>query len=80
MVPTLQATLEVKGHRPVVGTRDGKDVLYVLAVLNLLSGVIHANTLESLQATNRSIRSRAEGDIRTARCAGSDAPSPGKVS
>src|SRR6516165_9025999 len=37
----------------MVGTRDSKDVLYVLAVLNLLSGVVHANTLESLQAVNR---------------------------
>jgi DDE superfamily endonuclease len=53
MVPTLQATLGVKGHRPVVGTRDCKDVLYVFAVMNLVSGLIHANTLESLQATNR---------------------------
>jgi transposase len=53
MVPTLQATLGVKGHRPVVGTRDCKDVLYVFAVLNLISGAVHANTLESLQAANR---------------------------
>ena len=53
MVPTLAATLGVKGHRPQVGTRDCKDVLYVFAVLNLISGAIHANTLESLQATNR---------------------------
>lgn len=53
MVPTLTATLGVKGHRPVVGTRDGKDVLYVFAVLNLVSGAIHANTLESLQKENR---------------------------
>ena len=53
MVPTLQATLGVKGHRPVVGTRDCKDVLYVFAVLNLISGALHTNTLESLQATNR---------------------------
>jgi transposase len=53
MVPTLAATLGVKGHRPVVGTRDCKDVLYVFAVMNLVSGVIHANTLESLQAANR---------------------------
>ena len=53
MVPTLQATLGVKGHRPVVGTRDCKDVLYVFAVMNLISGVIHANTLESLQRENR---------------------------
>lgn len=53
MVPTLTATLGVKGHRPVVGTRDCKDVLYVFAVLNLISGAAHANTLESLQKDNR---------------------------
>jgi DDE superfamily endonuclease len=53
MVPTLAATLGVKGHRPVVGTRDCKDVLYVFAVLNLISGAAHANTLESLQKYNR---------------------------
>lgn len=53
MVPTLAATLGVKGHRPTVGTRDCKDVRYVFAVLNLLSGAVHANTLESLQKKNR---------------------------
>jgi transposase len=53
MVPTLTATLGVKGHRPVVGTRDCKDVLYVFAVLNLITGAVHANTLESLQRDNR---------------------------
>src|SRR6188474_462777 len=47
MVPTLQATLGVKGHRPVVGTRDNKDLLYVFAVVNLLSAALHTNTLES---------------------------------
>src|SRR5262245_21637127 len=53
MVPTLAATLGVKGHRPVVGTRDCKDVLYVFAVMNLISGALHTNTLESLQKANR---------------------------
>jgi transposase len=53
MVPTLAASLGVKGHRPVVGTRDGKDVLYVFGVLNLVTGAVHANTLESLQKANR---------------------------
>jgi len=53
MVPTLTATLGVKGHRPVVGTRDCKDVLHVFAVLNLISGAVHANTLEGLQKENR---------------------------
>jgi len=53
MVPTLAASLGVKGHRPIVGTRDCKDVLYVFCVLNLITGALHANTLESLQAANR---------------------------
>jgi hypothetical protein len=53
MVPTLATTLGVKGHRPTVGTRDCKDVLYVFCVLNLISGALHANTLESLRASNR---------------------------
>jgi transposase len=47
MVPTLGPTLGVKGHRPTVGTRDCKDLLYVLAVVNVITGVLHANTLES---------------------------------
>jgi transposase len=47
MVPTLTATLGVKGHRPVVGTWDCKDLLYVFAVVNLVTAAIHANTLES---------------------------------
>lgn len=65
MVPTLAATLGVKGHRPVVGTRDCKDVLYVFAVLNLISGALHANTLESLQAANR--KDRKAGGNKTRR-------------
>jgi transposase len=47
MVPTLGATLGVKGHRPTVGTRDCKDLLYVFAVVNVLSASLHSNTLES---------------------------------
>ena len=46
MVPTLAATLGVKGHRPTVGTRDCKDLLYVLAVVNLVTAAVHANTVE----------------------------------
>jgi hypothetical protein len=49
MVPTLTATLGVKGHRPTVGTRDCKDLLYVFAVVNLVGAAVHANTLESPQ-------------------------------
>jgi transposase len=47
MVPTLAATLGVKGHRPMVPTRDCKDLLYVFAVVNLISAALHTNTLES---------------------------------
>jgi transposase len=47
MVPTLTATLGVKGHRPTVGTRDCKDLLYVFAVINVLTAAVHANLVES---------------------------------
>ena len=47
MVPTLTATLGVKGHRPVVGTWDCKDLLYVFAVVNLVTAAVAANTVES---------------------------------
>ncbi len=46
MVPTLAATLGVKGTRPEVGTWDNKGLLYVLAVVNLVTAAVHANTLE----------------------------------
>jgi transposase len=46
MVPTLCTTLGVKGHRPTVGTRDHKGLLYVFAVVNLVTAAVHANTLE----------------------------------
>ena len=46
MVPTLTATLGVKGHRPEVGTWDNKGLLYVLAVVNVVTAAVHANTLE----------------------------------
>jgi transposase len=47
MVPTLCVALGVKGHRPTVGTRDCKDLLYVFGVVNLVSAALHSNTLES---------------------------------
>jgi transposase len=53
MVPTLAATLGVKGHRPTVGTRDCKDLLYVFGVVNLVSAALHSTTLESPQHAKR---------------------------
>lgn len=45
-VPTLTAMLGVKGHRPEVGTRDNKGLLYVFAVMCLTTGALHTTTLE----------------------------------
>ena len=54
LVPTLRATLGVKGHRPVVGTWDNKDVVYSFAALNLVSGRLTTRLLESpAHATRR---------------------------
>jgi transposase len=47
MVPTVCATLGVKGHRPVVDTRDCKDLSYVYASVNCVDGRLHTNTLQS---------------------------------
>jgi hypothetical protein len=47
MVPTLCRTLGVKGHRPVVGTRDDKDLLHALASVNCADGRLHTKTLDS---------------------------------
>jgi transposase len=47
MVPTLGATPGVKGQRPVVGTRDCKDLLYTFAVVNVVTASLHSNLLES---------------------------------
>ena len=46
MVPTLTATLGVKGFRPEVGTRDCKDLFYVFAVVNVVTAALHTTTLE----------------------------------
>jgi transposase len=65
MVPTLGAARGVKGHRPTVGTRDCKDLLYVFAVVNVLTAAVHANLLESparaKQTTGQSKTRRMQG-------------------
>ncbi len=45
MVPTLCRTLGVKGHRPVVGTWDCKDMLYVFASVNVGTSQLHTKTV-----------------------------------
>ncbi len=46
-MPTLRATLGVKGHRPRVGTWDDKDQVYCFAALNLVSGRLTTRLLDS---------------------------------
>jgi transposase len=60
MVPTLTATLGVKGHRPTVGTWDCKHLLYAFAVVNLVSAAVHANLVDSPKdATAKTGKSKA---------------------
>lgn len=47
MVPTLVRTLGVKGHRPVVGTRDNKDLVYAFAAMNLVNGRLTSRLVTS---------------------------------
>ena len=46
LVPTLRATLGVKGHRPTVGTWDNKDQVYCCAALNVVTGQLTTHLLE----------------------------------
>jgi DDE superfamily endonuclease len=62
LVPTLRATLGVKGHRPVVGTWDNKDVVYSFAALNVVTGRLTTRLLDS-PATAK----RRTGHSKTAR-------------
>jgi hypothetical protein len=45
MVPTLCRTLDVKGHRPVVGTWDTKHLLYLFASVNVTTTRLHTDTV-----------------------------------
>jgi len=47
LVPTLRATLGVKGFRPLVGTWDNKDLVYCFAALNLVSGQLTTRLMDS---------------------------------
>jgi hypothetical protein len=62
LVPTLRATLGVKGHRPVVGTWDNKDLVYSFAALNVVMGQLTTRLVESPAA----VRHRP-GPSKTAR-------------
>lgn len=46
MVPTLQKTLGVKGHRPLVGNDDNKDKVYLFGSLNTVTGRLTTNLVD----------------------------------
>lgn len=46
LVPTLRATLGVKGYRPTVGTWANKDQVYCFAALNVVTGQLTTRLLE----------------------------------
>jgi hypothetical protein len=65
LVPTLRATLGVKGYRPMVGTWDNKDQVYCLAALNVVTGQLTTRLLEqparSKAKTGQSKQQRLQG-------------------
>ena len=65
LVPTLRATLGVKGHRPTVGTWDNKDQVYGFAALNVVTGQLTTRLLEqqarSTAKTGQSKQRRLQG-------------------
>jgi hypothetical protein len=46
LVPTLHATLGVKGYRPMVGTWDNKDLVSGFAAINLVTGQLTTRLLD----------------------------------
>ena len=46
LTPTLRTTLGVKGHRPIVGTWDNKDLVYCYTAFNMVSGKLTTRLLE----------------------------------
>jgi transposase len=53
MVPTLVRTLGMKGHRPIVGTRDNKDVIFAFASMNVVGGRLTSRLLTSTTLDRR---------------------------
>ena len=69
LVPTLCTTLGVKGHRPVVGTWDNKDLVYSFATMNVVTGQLTTRLVESpakaKQRTGLSKTARLQGAFAT---------------
>lgn len=53
LVPTLVRTLGCKGHRPVVGSWDNKDLVYAFASVNCITGKLVRRVVKSPTAARR---------------------------
>jgi hypothetical protein len=69
LVPTLRATLGVKGYHPIVGTWDNKDPVDGLAALHVVTGPLTPRRLEpparSKAKTGLSKQQRLQGACAT---------------
>ena len=50
---TMSGRPGVKGHRPTVGTRDNKDLVYVFGVVDLVRAAVHANSVARPKGANK---------------------------
>jgi hypothetical protein len=50
MIPLLRTTPGLKGHRPVVGTPDGHDLVSLFGALNLVTGQLTTRLVERPRA------------------------------
>jgi transposase len=59
MIPTLRATLGLKGHRPVVGNLDCHDLVYLFGALNLVTGQLTTRLLEKPRTPTKPKKGRS---------------------
>jgi hypothetical protein len=53
LLPTLRTPLGVKGHRPLVGTLDCPQYLYVFGALNVVNGRLATRLVERPRRTKK---------------------------
>jgi transposase len=58
MIPLQRTTLGLKGHRPVVGTLDCRDLVYLFGALNLVTGRLTTRLVERPRVPAKKARAR----------------------
>jgi transposase len=59
MIPTLRATLGLKGHRPVVGNLDCHALVYLFGALNLVTGQLTTRLIEKPRTPTKPKKGRS---------------------